>query len=135
MTKISSEQLQLLSMLERETGAQAFDVLLTPESIVFVVKAGDLGKAIGKNGANRERLERMALRKVELVEFAETLEGFLANLFKPARIEKITASGTSVVLKVGVSEKGLAIGRGGSKINRARELVKRHYGVEELKVM
>ncbi len=122
-------------MLERETGAQGFDALLTPESIVFVVKAGDLGKAIGRNGANRERLERIASRKIELVEFADTLEGFLENLFKPARIGKIDASGTSVTVKVDAEDKGLAIGRGGSRINRARELVKRHYGVEELKVL
>ncbi len=122
-------------MLEAQTGAQAFDVLLTPESMIFVVKPGDLGKAIGKNGANLARLERMASRRVELVELSDTLEGFLANLFKPARIEKIQANGTSVIVKVDANDKGLAIGRGGSKINRARELVKRHFGVDELKVM
>ncbi len=124
-------------MFEQLTSVQAFDVLLSQDSVVFVIKTGDLGKAIGKNGLTLARLERTMGRKVELVEFADNLEGFLRNLFKPAKLEQvqINNAGQNVVLRVEMQNKGLAIGRGGSKINRARELAKRHFGVIELKVM
>jgi len=135
--KISSDQIQLLSLFERLSGVQAFDVLLNEDSAVFVVKSGDLGKAIGKNGSTLAHLERAFGRRVELVEFADSLEGFLKNLFKPVKLEQvqIANSGQQVVLRVEAQNKGLAIGRGGIRINRARELAKRHFGVLELKVM
>ena len=138
--KLSAEQLQLISLLERDTGAQALDVLDSQDAVVFLVKQGDLGKAIGKNGLNLHKLERMLSKRVEFVEFNDNLDGFLGNLFKPVQIhdvQKNTAldGGQSIVLKVDFQNKGLAIGKGGSKINRARELVKRHFGVSELKIM
>ena len=138
--KISAEQLQLISLLERETGAQAMDVLGSPESVVFLVKQGDLGKAIGKNGTSLQKLSRKMGKRVEFVEFNESLDGFLGNLFKPVQIHEIQKNsaldgGQSIVLKVDFQNKGLAIGKGGSKINRARELAKRHFGVSELKIM
>ena len=138
--KISAEQLQLISLLERETGAQAMDVLDSPESVVFLVKQGDLGKAIGKNGISLQTLSRKMGKRVEFVEFNESLDGFLGNLFKPVQIHEIQKNsaldgGQSIVLKVDFQNKGLAIGKGGSKINRARELAKRHFGVSELKIM
>ncbi|MEM4255293.1 MAG: NusA-like transcription termination signal-binding factor [Candidatus Norongarragalinales archaeon] len=134
--KISSEQLQLISLFEQLSSVQAFDALLNEDSVVFVVKSGDLGKAIGKNGSTLARLERAMGRRVELVEFADNLEGFLRNLFKPAKLEhvQVNNAGQSVLLRVEAQNKGLAIGRGGSRINRARELAKRHFGVVELKV-
>ncbi|MFH1056453.1 MAG: NusA-like transcription termination signal-binding factor [Candidatus Micrarchaeota archaeon] len=139
MMKLSSEQLQLISMLEQNSGVQAVDALAAPESIVFVVKQGDLGRAIGKNASNLERLERKFGRRVEFVEFDSDLNGFLKNLFKPVALENVefneNAGGQTVVLKVDFKNKGLAIGRGGSKINRARELVKRHFGIAELKIL
>lgn len=124
-------------MFEKLTSSQAFDVLLSPESVVFVVKAGDSGKIIGKNGAGLSRLERTMGRRVEIVEYAENLEGFLKNLFKPVLVEdvRVSSNGQNVLLRVEVKNKGLAIGKGGSRINRARELAKRHFGVIELKVM
>jgi len=48
--KITQEQLALLGLIERNTGARALDVLENPASVVFLVQAGDAGKAIGKNG-------------------------------------------------------------------------------------
>lgn len=122
-------------MLEQNTGAQAADVVETPEAYVFVVKQGDLGKAIGKNGANLQRLERVMRKKVEFVEDADSIEALIGNLFKPVALQKIETNGTNVVVRVNPSEKGLAIGAKGWKIKRAREVLKRKFDVQDLKVV
>jgi len=126
-------------MLEQDAGVQALDVLVDSENLVFVVKSEDLGRAIGKNASNIARMERKFGRKVDFVEYSENLDGFLKNLFKPVKLESIqlseNAGGQSAVLRVDSQNKGLAIGKGGSKINRARELAKRHFGVVELKLL
>ena len=134
--KITEEQLALLGLIERNTGARALDVLENPASVVFLVQAGDAGKAIGKNGSNLRNLERALRRKVEIIEFASSLEGFVANLVKPASVEGITPSGENgLSVKVDGKNKGLAIGSKGWKINASRELLKRHYNVSEFKIM
>jgi len=140
MVKLTAEQLQLISWLEQNSGVQPLDAVDSPESVVFVVRQGDLGKAIGKDGLMLHKLEKKIGKRVEFVEYNESLEGFLGNLFKPVAIEQVQMSaaangGQAIMLKVDFKNKGLAIGKGGSKIKRARELAKRHFAIEDLKIM
>ncbi len=139
MATISNDELALLNTLERSTGAKANDVLATNECVTFIVQQGDLGKAIGKQGANLEHLRRAFGKNVDLVEDAETMRAFLANIFRGIEFlnieEKEDATGRKVVyLKVGETQRGKAIGRGGEKINRARALVKRKFGYDDVKI-
>jgi len=131
--------IEAMGLLSRTTGAEARDVVLSDASVVFVVKIGDLGKAIGKQGSNIHKLERMFGKEVTVVEEAQSLGGFVSNLFSPARIVETREAGSGVkktlLVKVEPSSKGAAIGTGGSKIKRARLLLKRHYGFEEVRII
>ena len=140
MPTISNDELALLNTLERSTGAKANDVFATNECVTFIVQQGDLGKAIGKQGANLEHLRRAFGNNVDLVEDAETLRAFLANIFRGVEFLSVeekedAASGRKIVfLKVNAEHRGKAIGRGGEKINRARALVKRKFGCDDVKI-
>ncbi|MFH0973590.1 MAG: NusA-like transcription termination signal-binding factor [Candidatus Micrarchaeota archaeon] len=140
MPTISNDELALLNTLERSTGAKANDVFATNECVTFIVQQGDLGKAIGKQGANLEHLRRAFGKNVDLVEDAETLRAFLANVFRGVEFLSVeekedAASGRKIVfLKVSAEHRGKAIGRGGEKINRARALVKRKFGCDDVKI-
>jgi N utilization substance protein A len=137
---ISNDELALLNTFERATGAKANDVLAEPDCVTFIVQQGELGRAIGKQGANLERLRRAFGKNVELVEDADTLRAFLANVFRGVEFLSIedkedAANGRKVVfLKVSEAHRGKAIGRGGSKINKARALVKRKFGYDDVKI-
>lgn len=128
-----------MGMLEKSTGALARDAVFTDSTIIFVVKQGDLGRVIGKQGKNIQKLKRLFSREIQVVEEASELRHFVSNLFAPAQVQEVkenSADGKKVLfVKVDPKSKGLAIGSRGEKINRARLLLKRHYGVDEVKIV
>jgi len=127
---LTNEELQIMNMFEQNTGARAEDVVIATDSVVFVVQKGDLGRAIGKHGANIERLHRVFGREVEVVENSDEIGEFVGNLFRPATIERLDNANGTVTIKVADKDKGLAIGRGGKRVNRARMLLKRLFDSE-----
>ncbi|MFH1779894.1 MAG: NusA-like transcription termination signal-binding factor [Candidatus Micrarchaeota archaeon] len=134
---ISNEELQLINLLEEKTGASAKDVVNDADGVIFVVNPGELGKAIGKQGVNIHKLKGMLGKPVEITEYADELKSFLSNLFKPVAVEDVSvqSDGKIVHIKVDSENKGLAIGRNGSKIKKARLLLKRLFNIEEFKIL
>lgn len=138
MPTLSNEDLQAINMLEQATGAKAIDVMMAEDAVYFVVEKGDVGKAIGKQGANIEKLRKVFGRNVELTENADTPSEFIANLFKPAVLKEVKENERdgrrTVHITVEDKDKGLAIGRGGSRIKKARLLCKRKFGIDDVKI-
>jgi N utilization substance protein A len=65
-----------------------------------------------------------------MVEFSEYPDRFIANMFKPAEVLGVLIDGDGYPVTVVVPEKsdvGLVIGKGGSTIEKARQLVRRFY--------
>ncbi len=139
MPTISNAELQLINMLESNTGAHAKDVVMTDESVIFVVEKGELGKAIGKGGNNIRRMRHAFKRNVEVVEAADDLRGFLANIFKPVKLVEVqeSTSGDRKVASISVNnkDKALAIGRAGERIKKARALAKREFGCDDVRII
>lgn len=135
---ISNNEIQAINMFEARTGARANDVVFTDDTVIFMVQKGDLGRAIGRNGATIMGLKKALDKEVELVESADTLEGLLANLFRPAQVTEVRLEerdGKKVaVVKVDAKSKGLAIGKGGKRINSARIIAKRCFDCDEVRL-
>jgi N utilization substance protein A len=136
---LSLEDIQLLNMLEQRTGAQGIDVVRTEDKIIFVVSAGHAGKAIGKGRENLRRLEREFGKGVDVVETADTLDAFAHNAFKPAVLRTVDVreenGNKKVFIKVDANQRGLAIGRNGETIKKARVLLQRRFGVADVKIV
>lgn len=139
MATLNNEELKLLAMLEQQTGAVARDVIVGDEGIMFIVKPGDAGKAIGKGGANIKKVQKLFSKPVGIVEDSETAEGFLRNLLAPATLKSVTnaANDGKTVLQVEVDpeKKGVAIGKGGERVRRARALLKRRFNIDDIKIL
>jgi len=117
------------------TKSTALDCIIDEkfDRIIYVIKSGDMGYAIGKKGDNIRRLQNVLGRKVEMVEYAEKLEDFLSNIFKPAKILRIEVDAETNKINTFVatrSEVGIAIGKNGCTIEKARSLVRRFFGME-----
>jgi len=136
--KIDSEGMQNIAMLESLTGAGARDCVMDEESetALFVINEGDMGLAIGKNGKNIKKVEQNLGKSVELVEYSEDPEQFIANALKPADVEDVSveSQGEGKVAKVTVEEnqKGAAIGKEGANIEKAKLLGERHHKVKDV---
>lgn len=133
--------MRFIALLENLTGAVAKDCILDQESnrIIFVIRPGDMGLAIGKNGMNIERTRKVIGRPVEIVEYAETPEEFLKNILAPAKVRGIKISKNSeganfAQVTVDPHDKGMAIGKNGRNVVKTRLLMKRHFGMDNIMI-
>lgn len=103
------------------------------DRVIYVIKRGDMGLAIGKGGENIRRMQNVLGKRIEMVEYSEDFPELVVNIFKPAeilKIEKDTESGQINVYVKKRSDLGIAIGKGGCTIEKARILARRFSGVE-----
>lgn len=134
--------MRFIALLENITGAIAKDCVVEMEGnrIIFVIRPGDMGLAIGKNGMNIDRARKVIGRNVEIVEYAETPEEFLKNIVAPAKVRgiKITknSEGNTVAqVTVDPHDKGMAIGKSGKNIAKTRLLMKRHFDLNNVMIV
>ena len=134
--------MRFIALLENLTGAIAKDCVVESEEhrIIFIIRPGDMGLAIGKNGSNIERTRKVIGKNVEIVEYAETPEEFLKNIIAPAKVRGIkitkTSDGNTVAqVTVDPHDKGMAIGKNGKNIAKTRALMKRHFDLENVVVL
>jgi len=117
------------------TKSTALDCIIDDsfDRIIYIIKKGDMGFAIGRSGENIKKLNRVLGKKVEMVEESEDREEFIKNIFKPAKISGFSVDDDSGKIMVHVDNKtdlGKAIGRGGCNVEKARLLVLRYFGNE-----
>lgn len=136
---LSLEDIQLLNMLESRTGAQGIDVIRTEDKIIFLVSQGNAGKAIGKGRENLRKMEKEFGKSVDVVEAADNLEALAKNAFRPALLRSVEVkeenASKKVFIKVDSSQRGLAIGRNGETIKKARLLLARRFDVQDVKIV
>ncbi|MBS1262961.1 MAG: hypothetical protein MAG715_00126 [Methanonatronarchaeales archaeon] len=136
--KLDSECMRNIALLESLTGAGARDCIVDDESgtTVFVVNEGEMGLAIGRNGKNIRKVERNLGSSVELVEYSEDPETFVRNALKPAEVSSVTLeeAGDGLLARVDVEDehRGVAIGKEGKNIDKAKALGERHHKVKDV---
>jgi len=128
------DDMGLIARFEQITGVSAVDVVRDDdgERIIVVVRAKQLGKAVGRGGINVKAASDAFGRAIDIVEMAETAEDFVKSALAPARVESVKIiehrDGTKVAsVTVKSDDRGIAIGREGRNVARARILVKRHF--------
>ncbi|MCX8169673.1 MAG: NusA-like transcription termination signal-binding factor, partial [Candidatus Methanomethyliaceae archaeon] len=131
-----------IALFETLTGAVAKDCIYEPKEnrIIFVIRPGDMGLAIGKNGVNIEKAKKFIGKNIELVEYAEDPENFVKNIVAPAKVRavKITRdSSENKLMQVTVDpkDKGIAIGKNGRNVAKARLLMKRYFDIDNVIIL
>ena len=139
--RLTVDEMSFISLFESITGATAKDCIIEENegNIIFIVKQGNVGLAIGKNGANIKRLKKYVSKQIEIVEYSENPNQFIKNTLAPARIRSIEilqrADGKKIAkVDVNPEDRGIAIGKNGKNIAKARALAKRHFGIDDVKI-
>ena len=88
--KLSADEIGYIAHFESKTGAVVKDCIADEDKIVFVIKKGDMGLAIGKQGINIQRIRQTMGKNVEVVEFSEKPEEFIKNILHPIRTKSIS---------------------------------------------
>jgi len=139
--RFTSTEMRYIALFESITGATVKDCIVDDElnQVIFVIKAGEIGIAIGRKGKNIRLLEKMTGKKLEIIEHAENPVQFIKNALKPARVKEIRISerpdGKSIaVVSVNPKDKGVAIGRNGQNAERTRFLAKRYFQIQNVSI-
>ncbi len=140
--KFTNREMRYIALFESITGATVRDCIVDEDfdRILFIIKEGDVGIAIGRRGKNISLLERMTGKKHEVIEFSEDPAQFIKNALKPARLREIRLTErpdgkTIAVVSVEPKDKGIAIGRNGKNAEKLRFLAKRYFQINNVSIM
>lgn len=134
----SNEAMQYIKMAVNIIKTDIIDCVITADKLIFIVKKGHLGAAIGIKAKNLEKLRKLFKKNIKFVELDSNSERFIINLFKPYKIKNIVLEGEkdSIVAKVEVdiSDKSKVIGKGGRNIEIIREIARRHHSIKDVQI-
>ena len=140
--KLATDEIRYIGLFESMTGATVKDCIFedNKNKIVYVVKEGDMGLAIGKNGANAQKVKETLNKSIDIIEYSEDPVKFIMNIIWPVKVKSIHVSerrdGKKVaVLDINKKDKGLVIGKEGKNIDRIKNLLKRHHNVDDIMIM
>jgi len=140
--KISTDEIKYIGLFESMTGATVKDCIFedNKNKIVYVVKEGDMGLAIGKNGANAQRVKESLNKPIDIIEYSDDPVKFIKNIIWPVKVKSIHISDRKdgkkiAVLDINKKDKGLVIGKEGKNIDRIKNLLKRHHNLDDIMIM
>ncbi|MCK9306388.1 NusA-like transcription termination signal-binding factor [Methanoculleus sp. YWC-01] len=115
------------------TRATALDCIIDErfDRVVYLIKEGDMGLAIGRKGNNIRKMQRVLGKRIEMVEYSPEIETFTRNAFKPATVLSIRKNDDGrLTVYIDTNDLGIAIGKGGCTIEKARLLLSRYFDTE-----
>jgi len=133
--KITQDEMKFIQLLQNMTGATIVDCIIDDETIIFTVKKGEVGLAVGKGGEKIRRFRTMTNKQVEIYEYMNEAEKFIKNALKPAKIKDIRLvdrmGGKKIAMvTVEPKDKGIAIGKNGDNIKKIRFLASRYFQLD-----
>ncbi|MCK5669772.1 NusA-like transcription termination signal-binding factor [Candidatus Bathyarchaeota archaeon] len=133
--KITQDEMKFIQLLQNMTGATIVDCIIDDDTIIFTVKKGEVGLAVGKGGEKIKRFRSMTNKQVEIYEYMNEAEKFIKNALKPAKIKDIRIvdrmEGKKIAMvTVEPKDKGIAIGKNGDNIKKIRFLAKRYFQLD-----
>jgi N utilization substance protein A len=138
---LTEDCIRLISQFERLTGAGSRDCVIDDRNnrIIFVVNTGEMGLAIGKNGASIKKAMDVMGKKIEVVEYSNNPEQFLRNCFLPAQVTSIDFEGEDeeqiAHIEVRDEDRGIAIGKEGKNIFKAKKLAQRQHNIADVQLV
>jgi N utilization substance protein A len=139
--KLTEDCMRLISQFESLTGAGSRDCVIDERNgrLIFVVNPGDMGLAIGKKGASIKKASEVMGKKIEVVEYSSNPQQFIKNCFLPAQVTSMMFEGEqgeqSVQVEVRDEDRGIAIGKDGKNIFKAKKLAQRQHDIIDVQIL
>jgi len=138
---LSPDEFRYMQVFHDITGVMPIDCIIDNEydRIIFLVKSEEVGKAVGKRGSKVRWLKDALKKNIEIVGYSDKLNELVANILAPAKVTSVrvasTSNGKIAYVKVDPRHKGIAIGKEGRNVAKARLILKRHFGIDSVVIV
>ncbi|HOT94500.1 MAG TPA: NusA-like transcription termination signal-binding factor [Methanoregulaceae archaeon] len=135
---LTEDCMRLISEFESLTGAGSRDCVIDERNsrIIFVVNPGEMGLAIGKKGSSIKKASDVMGKRIEVVEYSDNPEQFVKNCFLPAQVLDVefeeSERGLVAHVEVKEEDRGIAIGKEGKNIFKAKKLSLRQHDIQDV---
>ncbi len=131
----NKEILGSMRIFSQATGAILKDCFEIEDVMYFVVEPGQIGRAVGKKGENVKELQRKLNKKIRVIEYTPNLVEFVKNTIYPIKADSIEKRDGVVVLKsADRAKRAILIGRNAKNLNMVRDVAKRYFDIEDVRV-
>ncbi|MDO8554227.1 MAG: NusA-like transcription termination signal-binding factor [Candidatus Micrarchaeota archaeon] len=131
MVELTNDDLNMFSVFENITRVMPSDYEPSATLLIFLVPVAELGKAIGKNGSNMQKLRDAFKRKVIIIGDMSDPELFVRGMFNNISILSVEVQNImgdlAIVLTIDEKDRGIAIGKEGERIKAAKEILRKKF--------
>lgn len=104
--------------VSREAGSRSKMAVISNQEGIDAI-----GSCVGQRGVRIANvMSELGEEKIDIIEWAEDIETFVANALSPAKIESVTVDGDVAVVVVAEDQLSLAIGKDGQNVRLAAKL-------------
>src|SRR3989304_5010942 len=126
------------ALFQDTTRSTVVDCVDAGDKLIFVVKEGEIGKAIGKKGENISKLKRLMNKDIHVVEYSDQPDKFVANVFRNYDVKNVQIEQRGDIahatVTVDSSNKDRAVGQEGRNLRMSRDLIARHHAIQSVSV-
>ena len=137
MKIVYDEQLmKYIALVENLTKVNVKDMFLKNNMLYCVIDKENLRKIIGPNGSKIKRIENLIKKKIKILGYSSNVNEFVKDLVYPFKIDKV--EDTEGVVNIHCKDtktKGLLIGRERRNLLNFKEITKRYFPIQDLKVI
>ncbi len=127
-----------MALFEKMAKAKVVDNFEVDGELYFAVECRNLSDVVGIGGEKINRIKAQFGRNIKVFKYSPNIKEFTENLLPvPLKSFEISEGGGKKTIKISVDakDKGLAIGREGKTIKNASTLLKRVFGIDEVKLL
>jgi len=137
MLKFDMETLGYITALEEESGAEVTDCIKVGDNeILYIVKNGHIGRALGKQGANVKKIGDALGKRIRVVELSTDPIKFTKDMLRNMETRSISLDSVNktILIQANHRTRGAILGKDGEKVQILKDLLKRHHGIEDVSV-
>lgn len=128
--------MKFISLFESLTRAKVKDCISGETQLIFIVDENEIGKAIGKNGINVKKISNIVKKPIKIAEFSPDVVQFIKNFIYPVQVKDIVnENGVITITGIDTKTKGMLIGRESKNLNNLKDIVRRYFSIEDIKVV
>ncbi|MFH1786340.1 MAG: NusA-like transcription termination signal-binding factor [archaeon] len=126
--------IECIGLFQGITTAAVRDCILEPTRAVYVVEEGQIGSAIGRDGANIHAVRSRVGKSVKVYEYSPDPKRFIVNLLDGVEPYEITIKNNTAYITISAEDKGRVVGKDGKNIKSLTKILERQHNISSITV-